>query len=78
MKNTLYMIIAVFTASVAFASVPEGQGLFEQKCGNCHSLARSLRKNKSLSSWKRTAKRMMRVEQVIGSREFHIWINHEY
>jgi len=62
MKNALFIIIAVFTASVAFASVKEGQELFEQKCGNCHSLARSLRKSKSLSAWKRTAKRMIRYD----------------
>ena len=55
-------IIALFTASVAFASVPEGKALFEKKCGNCHSLARALSKNKSLDAWKRTVKRMIRYD----------------
>ena len=62
MKNALFIVIAVFTASVAFASVPDGKALFEKMCGNCHSLERSLRKNKSLKAWKRTAKRMIRYD----------------
>ncbi|MGB2690455.1 MAG: multiheme c-type cytochrome [Desulfobacterales bacterium] len=58
MKNTFFIIIAIFAASFAFASVQEGKELFEAKCGSCHSLERSLRKTKGLKSWKRTIKRM--------------------
>ena len=58
MKNAFYIIIAIFAASFAFASVQEGKELFEAKCGSCHSLERSLRITKGLMAWKRTIKRM--------------------
>ncbi len=60
MKNAFFIIITIFAASFAFASVQEGKVLFETKCGSCHSLERSLRKTKSLMAWKRTIKRMAR------------------
>ena len=63
MKNIILIIIPVFIASVVFASVPDGKMLFEKKCGNCHSLERSLSKNKGLDAWKRTAKRMIRYDK---------------
>jgi hypothetical protein len=58
MKNAFFIIIAIFVASFAFASVQEGKELFEAKCGSCHSLERSLRVTKGLVAWKRTIKRM--------------------
>ena len=58
MKNAFFIMIAIFTATFAFASIQEGKKIFESKCGVCHSLERSLRKTKSLGAWKRTIKRM--------------------
>ena len=58
MKNAFFIIIDIFAASFAFASVQESKELFEAKCGSCHSLERSLRITKGLTAWKRTIKRM--------------------
>lgn len=63
MKNAIFILITIFTASLAFASVQEGKELFERKCDKCHSLARSLKKSKSLTAWKRTNKRMARYSE---------------
>jgi len=59
MKKAFFIIITIFAASFAFASVQKGKELFEAKCGSCHSLERSLRKIKGLKSWERTIKRMV-------------------
>ena len=63
MKNVIFILITIFTASLAFASVQEGKELFERKCDKCHSLERSLRKSKSLTAWNRTNKRMARYSK---------------
>ena len=34
MKNLFFILVIIFTASVAFASVQEGKELFERKCDN--------------------------------------------
>jgi len=61
MKNVFFILVIIFTASVAFASAQEGKELFERKCDKCHSLGRSLRKTKDLAAWNRTIKRMARL-----------------
>lgn len=63
MKKVFSFLIAVLIASFGFASANEGKALFEEKCANCHSLERSLRKKKSLAAWKRTIKRMARYAE---------------
>ncbi len=63
MKNAIFILITIFTASLAFASVQEGKELFERKCDKCHSLERSLKKSKSLTAWNKTIKRMARYSE---------------
>jgi cytochrome c5 len=60
MKKAFFLVITFFAASVAFASIQDGKRLFETKCGDCHSLDKSLQKTKDLMAWKRTVKRMER------------------
>ncbi|MEE9122223.1 MAG: multiheme c-type cytochrome [Syntrophobacteria bacterium] len=58
MKKAFFILLTIFAAIFAFASIQEGKELFEKKCIRCHSLERPLRKYKDLSAWKRTVKRM--------------------
>lgn len=53
----LSLLLAVSVSS-SYASSDSGKDLFEKKCGKCHSLDRSLSKEKNLAAWKRTSKRM--------------------
>lgn len=60
MRKSFFLILTIFSASLAFASIQEGRELFKTQCGTCHSLEKSLRKTKGLEAWKRTIKRMNR------------------
>lgn len=63
MRKILFVLIVLLTASISVASANEGKALFENKCANCHTLERALRKKKSLDGWKRTIKRMVRYAE---------------
>jgi cytochrome c5 len=39
----------------------DGQGLFEQKCGTCHTASRSTSQQKTAREWQRTVSRMKNV-----------------
>jgi len=62
MKKINLAVIFFFVACFGVASANEGKALFEEKCANCHSLERSLKKKKKLAGWKRTVKRMARYD----------------
>ena len=67
MKYVSFILIAIFTASFTFASIPQDKKLdkklFESKCAKCHSLKKSLRKTKDLAAWQRTVKRMVKYSR---------------
>jgi len=70
MKKAILLFIILFAASFTLAAADTGKVLFEQKCEQCHSLERSLKKKKSLKAWKRTVKRMARyVEGLLTEQE---------
>jgi mono/diheme cytochrome c family protein len=71
MKKLIVILFFILAAPVTFASHPlinregidlaqRGEMLFEKMCDKCHTLGRSLKKNKDLEAWKRTALRMAR------------------
>ncbi len=64
-RRILVILITIFAASFAFASVREGKEIFERKCVKCHSLERALRRTKGFEAWKRTVKRMSRYSKEI-------------
>ncbi len=63
MKKLLISFVLIFISSFSYASLDEGKELFEGKCGNCHSLERSLEKTKDADAWKRTVRRMIRYSR---------------
>ncbi|MFC1745893.1 multiheme c-type cytochrome [Candidatus Riflebacteria bacterium] len=69
MKKIIFFSIIFFGISSLVASVPDGKKIFEEKCGSCHSLARSLRKVKDLDGWKRTSFRMIRYDKEVLNRK---------
>ena len=56
--GSLAVLSLITGAAVAADSGPSGKELFETKCSVCHATSRSLKKNKDLSGWDRTVKRM--------------------
>jgi mono/diheme cytochrome c family protein len=44
-------------------SAGDGKGLFEKKCGGCHTLRRSTSKRKTTREWQRT---VLRMKNAIG------------
>jgi nitrate/TMAO reductase-like tetraheme cytochrome c subunit len=60
MKKTFFILITIFFVLSACTSQQESKKLLEEKCIQCHSLEKSLSKNKSLAEWKRTIETMAR------------------
>jgi hypothetical protein len=58
MREFVFILATIFTLSSAFASEKEDKNLFEEKCGKCHSLERSLSESKDTGGWRRTTRRM--------------------
>ena len=58
MKKTFFILITIFFVLSACTSQQESKKLLEEKCIQCHSLEKSLSKNKSLAEWKRTTATM--------------------
>ncbi|MFC1746304.1 multiheme c-type cytochrome [Candidatus Riflebacteria bacterium] len=66
----MFVIFFIFLGMPSFlSSAPDGKKLFEDKCGDCHSLSRSLRKVKDLDGWKRTTIRMIRYDEELLNRK---------
>jgi len=59
-KVILLATIITLSSFPCYATLDEGKELFEGKCGNCHSIERSLEKTKDVDEWKRTVTRMKR------------------
>ncbi len=58
MKKIFIALIILFAPFVSSASKEDGEEIFKNKCGKCHSHERALSKTKDLEAWKRTTTRM--------------------
>ncbi len=58
MKGIIIILATVLIASNTSASGADGEKIFKEKCGKCHSHERALSKTKDLEAWKRTTMRM--------------------
>ncbi len=69
MKKLIISIAILLAASLSSASEEEGKTLFENQCGKCHTLERSLSMTKDLEAWKRTTMRMARYSRWVITSE---------
>jgi len=60
---TLVFVIGVTSGYGAEQSQADGKGLFEAKCGTCHSIDRPKSKIKSKQEWEITVMRMKNVNR---------------
>ncbi|RJR19629.1 MAG: cytochrome c554 family protein [Nitrospiraceae bacterium] len=58
MKGIILIFVILLTAADSSASSGEGEKIFKENCGKCHTYERSLSKTKDFEAWKRTTLRM--------------------
>jgi mono/diheme cytochrome c family protein len=77
MKKPLFILLTMFFVIGACTSMQEGKALFEEKCGQCHALEKSLNISKDLAQWKKTTEAMVRYANgTISNKDAEIIANY--
>ena len=68
LATAMILVMGVFSfAQEKGSEMEEGKAAFEEFCGKCHDLERSLNRAKDRSGWERTVERMSNYHKRYGA-----------